>query len=248
MTANEWVDLTRLLKSGMPVFPGDPTVDISQTLECATDGVAVSSLHLGSHAGTHVDAPAHTVPGGRTVDQLELSELCGNAVVLGFNGLTSDSTIDVGRVSPLITAAGHLPSRVLICTLWDRRFDDTYAREHHPVLAPEAAQLLWDNGVRLLGVDTLNPDRTVQPESFRLPIHEIFLGGDGVIVENLSGLQQLRPVSSLGAEEALDHGDDWFRFVEAGVFPIPLADGDGAPCRVAARLDTTLDRSTGESS
>ena len=248
MTANEWVDLTRPLKAGMPVFPGDPEVEISTVLECAVDGVSVSGLRMGSHAGTHVDAPSHTVPGGRTMDQLQLSELCGEAVVLGFDGLTSDSMIDEDRVSNLINAADHLPSRVLICTMWDQLFDDTYAREHHPVLSLEAAKLLWGKGVRLLGVDTLNPDPSVQKECLRLPNHEVFLGGDGVIVENLTRLQQLRLASNLGAEDALGQGQDWFRIVRIGVYPIPLVGADGAPCRVVARVDNSLDRSTGETS
>lgn len=247
----EWVDLTQPLRAGMPVFPGDPAVSVEPALCLADDGVEVARLQLGSHTGTHVDAPAHTVAGGRTVDRLRLEELIGDALVLGFEGLPPDAVVTAGMVAALLRDDLRVPARVLVATGWDDAFEDPQRRVHHPVLAVDAAELLWDAGARLLGVDTLNPDPTVSvdltasmdptasadpgitPGQARLPVHEVFLGRDGVIVENLTGLARLRPAhEEPGAGE---HPDSWAVPAWFGVFPLPFHRGDGAPARAVAQ-------------
>ena len=81
-TFSTFTDLTHPLTTGMPVYPGDPEVEIAEALTLPADGCSVRSLHLGSHSGTHVDALAHIIPGGRTIDQVSPEELMGDAVVL----------------------------------------------------------------------------------------------------------------------------------------------------------------------
>jgi len=88
-------DLSHPLHSGMQVYPGDPGVDFAPALELERDGAAVTELHLGSHTGTHVDAPAHTVAGGRTMDRVSLDELVGEALVIRVPGLGDHATIGV---------------------------------------------------------------------------------------------------------------------------------------------------------
>lgn len=223
--------LSRPLTDGMPVYPGDPCVRIRPALTVAADGVAVARLEIGSHAGTHVDAPCHTVPGGRTVDALAWEELCGDALVLGLAGLTPGRSVTAARVAALLPPDGApTPARVLLATGWDRHWDDDALRERHPALAADAAALLWDRGARLLGVDTLSPDPTSsEPDdgAAGFPVHGVFLGGDGVIVENLTGLEALRPAGA--AQDG-----DWSARVRLEVHPVPLAGGDGAPARVLA--------------
>lgn len=58
-------DLTRILVSGMPVYPGDPEVQI---VAGGAPPWRVSALHLGSHSGTHVDAPLHYFADGRGIN------------------------------------------------------------------------------------------------------------------------------------------------------------------------------------
>jgi kynurenine formamidase len=61
-------DLTHFVETGMPTYPGDPSVAVTPHATHATDGYRVSAVSVGSHTGTHVDAPAHTDPDGRTLD------------------------------------------------------------------------------------------------------------------------------------------------------------------------------------
>lgn len=234
-TASNAVDLTRPIVDAMPVYPGDPCVRLAPALTLEADQAAVTAVQLGSHTGTHVDAPAHFVPGGRTVDRLTLDELCGPAAVLHLAGLSPAAPVTAVRLAPLLgSVAGRgdgglpgagLPPRLFLSTGWDGHFDDDALRARHPHLTAEAAHLLWDAGVRLLGVDTLSPDPTDAPSDW--PAHAVFLGRDGAIVENLTGLTTLAPAGA-------PPGRDWAAACTVTVLPLPLEGADGAPARVIA--------------
>ena len=112
-------DLSHPIRSGMQVYPGDPEVDLSAALELERDGAAVTALHLGSHSGTHVDAPAHTVAGGRTMDAVDLDELVGDALVIRVPGLADRATIGVDELGDL---PERVPAIVVIETGWAQHF------------------------------------------------------------------------------------------------------------------------------
>ena len=211
------IDLSHPMMAGMPVLPGDPEVRISPALTIAADGVAVAAIACGSQTGTHIDAPAHLVPGGRTIDQVGLDELVGDALVLDAGTQASR-----GPGEPLSPARLGLarfdavPRIVFVRTGWDRCFGEPRYLQH-PYLTREAAAELWRLGMRVLGIDAPSPDRTPPAgEPLDLAVHEIVLGGDGLIVENLRGLTAL-------PERA-----------RVGIFPLPLVGTDGAPVRAVA--------------
>ncbi|WDH79006.1 cyclase family protein [Microbacterium esteraromaticum] len=106
-----------------------------------------------------------------------------------------------------------VPAIVIIDTGWARYFGQQAALQH-PLLDAATAAELWRRGMRLLAVDTLSPDATGAPTA-SFPVHEIVLGGDGLIVENIRGLTDL-PAR-----------------VQVGFFPLNLQ-GDGAPVRAVA--------------
>ena len=219
-------DLTHPLTTGMPVYPGDPAVDVDEVLTIVDDGCSVRSLHLGTHSGTHVDAPAHTVPDGRTVDRIAPGELTGDAAVIHLPDLVPGQRIDPGL---LATALGDglddLPSIVLLATGWDRYWGTgIYLR--HPVLTAEAASALVTGGVHVLGLDTASPDGSGDGEGSGgddgsegadyLAAHSVLLGADHLIIENLRGLTDLPDRVTFTA------------------LPLPVTGGDGAPVRAVA--------------
>ena len=210
------VDLSQPIVTNMPVYPGDPNVTIESALTLAHDGVHVSSLRFGTHTGTHLDAPSHVVADGRTVDQLDLALLQGAACILQ---LRETKTVDLRAqpvgINDLAQLPEQLPEIVCIATGWDHYFRDPL-RVDHPYLELALAHTLWDRGARVLGVDTLSPDSTSQP-STGTPVHDFWLGNDGVIVENLTGLTDLP------------------HEVHMDILPLPLAGLDGSPVRAVAR-------------
>ena len=207
-------DLSHPLSTGMQVYPGDPSVNLSPALDLERDGAAVTSLRLGSHTGTHVDAPAHTVAGGRTMDLVALEELVDDALVIRVPGLGDRATIGIEDLGDL---PERVPSIVVVDTVWARHFGTERALRH-PALGVDAARLLVERGMHVLGVDTLSPDPTEAAGTTAFPVHEVVLGGDGLIVENLTGLDGIPSR------------------VRIGVFPLRLA-GDGAPVRAVAFVD-----------
>ena len=206
-----YVDLSHPVSTGMPVYPGDPEVQFASALTGANDGVAVERLSMGSHAGTHLDAPSHAIPGGRTVDAIPLDCLVGEALVLRAEVAAAQ------RIRPTdLTIPATLPGIVCIATGWDAHFGTAEALRH-PVVTHELAQTLWSRGARVLALDTLSPDPTAQPEQ-GMPVHEYWLGRDGVLVENLRGLATIPDA------------------VELSLLPLRLAGVDGSPIRAVAKI------------
>ena len=212
------IDLSHPIAGGLTVFPGDPAVSIENAASIETDGFRVSSLHLGTHTGTHLDAPAHSIADGATLEAVALDDLVAPLVVLDATGRAARDRIgvDVLNAAPEI-APGDI---VAVRTGWDARFgDDTYLE--HPVIDVALATALWHRGVRVLGVDTLNPDASWPGDNgaWALPVHEFWLGNGGVIVENLAALDR---VPTSGAE--------------AIILSLRLDGLDGAPVRAVARV------------
>ena len=175
------------------------------------DGYRVQSLHLGSHSGTHLDAPSHVVRDGAGVDALPLELLVGPAVVVDLRDLGPREAVRWERL-----AAYARPDRMLVLhTGWDR-FWGSASYEDHPYLSAEAASALVDTGVRVVGIDALSVDET---GATAYPAHEALLGPGGVVVENLTNLA------------AVDHPEPVL-----SVLPLRLQGCDGSPVRAVALL------------
>jgi kynurenine formamidase len=207
------VDLSHPITDGMQVYPGDPAVRLHTALSLARDGVAVTGLSIGSHTGTHIDAPSHTVAGARTLADVSLDELLGDALVIRVPGLRGREVYGWDRLVGGGGVPARLPPIVVLDTGWARTFGTPRALAH-PALDAAAAAELVSRGMRILAVDTLSPDLTTEPAG-AFPVHGVVLGGDGLIVENLRGLEQLPGTARIG------------------FFPLRLA-GDGAPVRAVA--------------
>lgn len=208
------VDLTRDIYSEMPVYPGDPEVALRPALSVPEDGVAVCALHLGSHTGTHIDAPCHSIVGGRTIAEVSLTELCGELCVLDLSTLpVTNHTVDTAAAAALLPET--LPEIVFL-NLGVAKDFGTPEMLAHPGITCELAAQLWERGARVLGVDALSPDPTSLAAEQGLPVHDFWLGRDGLIVENLTGLENVRCGMS------------------AVIAPLPLRDSDGSPVRVFA--------------
>lgn len=207
-------DISVPIRRRMPVYPGDPPVEIEAWAAMAKGDVAnVSQLRFGAHTGTHVDASAHFIEGGRKVVELPLDVLIGEVRVIEIREDVRAITTKHFRAAELKGA-----TRVLFKTgnssFWTS--DAQGFREDFAYLAPEAASLLVENGVRLVGIDYLSIEEF---HSATHDTHKILLSNEVVIIEGL----------------------DLSR-VPAGVFeliclPLKLAEGsgDGAPARTILR-------------
>jgi kynurenine formamidase len=204
-------DLSQPVENGMTVFPGDPEPRIGPAE--ATPPWQVSSLSIGSHTGTHIDAASHYYPNGTTIDRYEASRFVLPGIVARLLDLPDDTPITAAQLDESLRAA-PAGGAILLNTGWDR-FWKTARYLRHPYLTAEAAELIAAAQLRLVGIDALNPDSTVQGTSHA---HEILLRGDVLIVENLTRLEQLQAGRIYGVS----------------VLPIKLANLDGSPVRAIA--------------
>jgi arylformamidase len=202
-------DITVPISPSMSRWPGDPEVEVSPEMTIAEHGYNLSRISMGTHTGTHVDAPRHVLGGGNTVDRIPLDLLIGKAYV--FEVQPSDGwAIQPGDLTEL-----GLPrdaKRLLLKTsnsdLWGTApefFEHSFVH-----LSKKAAHWLAGRGVNLLGIDYMSVDGFPDKD---LPSHHELLEAGVAIVENLD-LSRIQP----GVYDLM-------------VLPLKLLDGDGAPAR-----------------
>lgn len=206
------IDLSHPITAGMPVYPGDPlpSLDVASTLEGI--GYVTRRIAIGSHMGTHMDAPAHMIAGGRTLDAYPVGHFIGAAVTLDLKA----------RAARTIERAALLPHQAIIAgndflllnTGWyDYWGEDRYFVDY-PVLSVDAALWLADLGLRGIGVDTVSVDAAGAGASAASAVHHALLSRDMVIIENLTNLDALSGL----------------RFTFAA-FPLSIDQADGSPVR-----------------
>lgn len=203
-------DITAPLSPALPVYPGDPEITITPIAQLHWgDAANVSRLVLGSHTGTHLDAPRHFFEEGIAIDTLDLRLLIGPARVCAFPHATTHLTADDLR--PLaLSGVQRLLLQTPNAALWEKAGFQT----NYIALTESAAHLLVEMGVRLVGIDYLSVDAFERQD---FPVHRTLLGAGIVILEGLD----LRTVPP---------GD-----YELLALPLLLAHGDGAPARAILR-------------
>lgn len=205
-------DVTVPLSEQTPVYEGDPNVQIEAAHQIAKgDAANVSRLCFGAHTATHVDAPSHFIEGARQVDQLELNKLIGKCRVVEIDA--NVTAIEAAHVANLVGV-----ERVLFKTRNSDFWNDTAQgfRKDFTYIAPDAAKVLVDLNVKLVGIDYLSVEK-FDSEDFLT--HITLLEKEVVIIEGLD----LREVSA---------GD-----YELICLPLKMVGGtgDGAPARTILR-------------
>lgn len=203
-------DISLPIESGGAVYPENTPIEIATIKSVATGGSStISSISFGSHTATHVDAQSHFLPSGATVDQIPLDLLIGPALLIRFPNEVMAITAANLRSSNI---TGQ--TRVLLAT---RNSGFNRDKTFHPdftYVAPDAAEYLVEQGVKLVGVDYLSIE---QFHSGHHQTHKTLLGAGVVIVE---GLQLTEPPAGI---------------YELTCLPLRLKGLDGAPARAVLR-------------
>lgn len=210
-------DVSVAISERTPTYPGDPGIEFGQWAAIEKgDAANVTVLHFGAHTGTHVDAPVHFIEGAGRVEALPLDALVGRARVLEI-----PEEVRAIEASHISRDELRGTTRVIFKTRNSRFWDDTAAgfRTDYTFIAPDAARLLVETGVRLVGIDYLSVE-AFKPE--RYETHEVLLSSGVVIIEGLD----LREIAA-GLYELI-------------CLPLKIKGGlgDGAPARAILR---TLD-------
>ncbi len=182
------------------------------------------------HGGTHIDAPRHFSQYGHTVDEIPVTQLIGNAVVIHVEKKVAhdrDYAIQVEDIKKFEHQYRPLNTQdiVLFYTGWGHYWDNKkhylgtdkfgdVTHLHFPGLSKEAAEYLVSKQIKGVGLDTPSLDPGV---SVDFKAHQIILGANLFGIENVANLATLPPVGS-----------------QLIVAPMKIEGGSGAPTRVLA--------------
>ena len=201
-------DVTVPITNSMPVWPGDPPVRLTAKSHLSRDKthtVRLTNIEMGSHTGTHIDAPFHMTDEGRRLDEFPLETLTGKVTVFEIPGARSLGRTELERLN------WDGVERVLFKTENSSHWQDGKFYEEFVYLEPEGAEFLVQQGVRLVGIDYLSIDKF---RSQSHPSHFVLLKQDIPIIEGLN-------LAAVPAGE--------YTLV---ALPLKLQDADGAPARV----------------
>jgi len=208
-----WIDATATLDpKTTPIYQGDAPMKFDFLHDMRKgDAFTLSAYSLGAHSGTHIDAPMHFVRNGAAIDRVPLGPLIGRARVIDIpDGVQAINATELNKHS------WRGVPRILFRTRSALRgwMSSSTFHKDFAYIAPDAAKLLADGGVQLVGIDYISAEQFGAAAPLT---HRTLLGRNIPIVEGL----------------ALDH-------IKAGdydliVLPIKVGGHEGAPARAILR-------------
>lgn len=199
-SAHRVIDLTHTLHEDMPFWPGTAPFVIERLADY-DKGYRMHRFSLWENIGTHIDAPAHFIEGGRSVNELGLNDLVAPVAVINVQdrvALDPDYQLSVEDVQSWEDRNGRImqDSLVVMNTGWYKKFHDpeAYVNQdeagvlHFPGFSVAAAQLLVERDIAGIGIDTLSLD---PGNDLSFPVHRIMLEAGKYQVENMNNLDAL---------------------------------------------------------
>ncbi len=204
------IDVSVRLSETTPTFPGNPRFTCEPIKRTAMgDSANVTALQMGTHTGTHVDAPRHFFDAKPGVDELALDVLMGPALVVAVPGPRRGV-----EASDFAGVELNGDTRVLLKTANSALWQSPIFHSDFAYLDESGARWLLDRGVRLVGIDYLSIE---QYKRVGAPVHHLLLQAGVVIVEGLN-------LSQVAAGR-----------YEMFCLPLDISGADGAPARVVLR-------------
>jgi arylformamidase len=208
------LDLTHAFDNGMPVFPGLPDPSFEPIAKVEEDGYAMTRYAMLNHIGTHVDAPAHQIAGGDTLDEIGLERLVTDAIRIDVSHRDPHGSIPLDEIRRQLddVRAGDI---VLFYSNNARNYGTEAYWTGWSYPDADASRALIELGVSAVGFDGPSAD-PVDTTTFDL--HRIWLSAGRMILENVNNLDQLPARAQLV------------------VAPMKVARANGAPTRIFALL------------
>ncbi len=202
-----FIDLTHPFTESMPTYPGDPEPALTQVVSVGKEGYADHKLETTMHVGTHIDAPAHMIEGGKRIDELSLELFYGKGIVVDARG---KKELDIGILENRNIQKNAI---VFFCTGFSTKYRTPEYFADYPVMTEALVRELLRRNVKMVGLDTPSPDRAPYA------VHKMLLGAGILIIENLTNLEALLGLQTFDVE----------------ALPLRIV-ADAAPARVIARV------------
>lgn len=184
--AQRIIDISVGISPDMSVYPGDPRPSVENVFSIDADGFAVSKIGLGTHTGTHIDAPSHIIKGGASIDMLPLEHFYGRTIVLDLSSMCGNISGD-DLESHFKRFAIHEKSEAVILLLKTTSHPESicYRKEPSNVYFDETAgKWFLSSGFKTVGIDMFSID-SGHDSNIKLPNHKLLLNNGICIIENL---------------------------------------------------------------
>lgn len=216
------IDLTMKINESMLLYNAywHTKVKITQLGKFGKENRETRKLIIGTHSGTHIDAPRHFIKNGNTIDKIPLNKICGKANLLDFSKFPEKTEISLDELKKKLGKT-KLNKKVVIRYDWDKRSTKKNYFTHHPFLSPEACKWLVSKKIDLIALDAPQPDNPINTKGSIKDAenHKIFLGNGVLIAEYLINLSKIKN-----------------KVFELFICPLKINNGDGSPARCFARV------------
>ncbi|WP_027634648.1 cyclase family protein [Clostridium hydrogeniformans] len=202
----KFFDVTLDLSEETIIYPGDPKFE--KEYICSIDmgdSFNISSIAMGSHTGTHIDAPRHFYKDGDTIDSIEIEKLIGEAKVIDL--------LEAEEINKEILEKFYIEEgdRILFKTRNSKILRENRYEENFVSLTKDGAEYLIEKNIKLVGIDYLSIEGI---NSEFNDVHLLLLKNNIVIIEGVDLLD-------------VPHGE-----YNMSALPLKIKGGDGAPARV----------------
>jgi len=210
---NKIIDLTYMINDQMITYPTPwhQKVSVERLGKIEEVGRNTRKITLGTHTGTHIDAPLHFIENGKSIEKIPLDKMVGQVTIIDFSHFQKNQPIEKEILQKI-----KITKRMIFRFGWEKYWNKNEFYQDHPFFTEEAANYLVSKGIELLGYDTPSPDSSKSNSNIDSPIHKIFLGNGVVLLEYLANLDKLENL------------ENW----NIVVAPMKIEGSDGSPSRV----------------
>jgi len=194
----------------MSTYTKDEKFEAYDIASVEKDGYNEKLLKLCTHTGTHIDAPSHMINKGKTIDEFDINDFIGIALIIDVSNLEKIDIENLINFKDKINDCDF----IIFKTGWDRYWGSSEYLKGFPTLTERAARWLCSFNIRGIGTDTISIDAF---DSIDFEIHNTILSRGIVIIENITNLDQIR--------------EEEFTLVAT---PLKIENGDASPIRAIA--------------
>ena len=220
---NKIIDLSLELHDKMLTYPSPFHIPFESSVlaKIDQDGRETRKFTMGSHCGTHIDAPKHFIKNGKSVVDFDVNDLVGEALLIDLGDLNPDSIIRLKDFKSQLDKANKKKSirRVLFRSNWSKYWGTKQYYNGWPYFDHESIKYIVDSKVKLIGLDFPSPDCEFYGNncSEDSPNHKLLFNAEIILTEYLTNLDKLNK-----------------GMIYVSVLPLKLVGFDGSPARVTA--------------
>ena len=207
------LDLSYEINSNMSTYTKEEKPKIYDIASIDKDGYNEKILRICTHTGTHIDSPNHMISKGKSIDEFDISQFIGKALLIDVSNIKNIEINNIIKYKDKIEEVDF----IILRTGWEKYWGSSEYLNGYPSLTEEAAKWLCEFNIKGIGIDSISIDKF---DSIDFEIHNIILSRGKIIIENLNNLSYI--------------SKEIFTLVAT---PLKIKNGDAAPVRAIGLID-----------